>query len=59
MDLYTPVWGAECKKCEHTPVVGILAKSGTHTTGLCGVCFFQDRSMIDEELWNDSKESTE
>lgn len=57
--LYVPIFGSECVKCEHSPVVGMQAKNGVHSTTLCGVCFFQDRSMIDEDLWNDEKDSTE
>lgn len=59
MSLYIPIFGTDCSKCEHSPVVGIKNKSGVSSTSLCGVCFFQDRSMVDEELWNDEKDSTE
>lgn len=58
-NLYTPIFGSECIKCEHSPVVGMKSKNGVHSTTLCGVCFFQDRAMVDEDLWNDEKDSTE
>lgn len=28
-------------------------------TGLCGMCFFASRLMLDWDLWNDDLEATE
>lgn len=59
MNVYVPIFGAECSKCDHTVLVGLQSKIGVRSTGLCGVCFFQDRSMIDEDQWNEPREATE
>lgn len=58
--IYTPIFGQECSRCDQTTCVGLAANDeGIQSTGLCGVHFFSDRTMVDWELWNEEKESTE
>lgn len=59
MNIYVPVFGSNCNKCDHSPIVGLMSKNGVHSTELCGVCFFQDRSMVDTDQWNEPREDTE
>lgn len=54
--IYLPDFDSECEKCDAVPTVVLEGQS----TGLCGMHFFGgDRSMVDWELWNDDKESSE
>lgn len=61
--IYLADFSTECSKCDATPCVTVrdLDIHGTqlHDTGLCGIHFFRDRSMIDPELWNEPQEATE
>lgn len=60
MTLFVPILYLDCERCETGgPVVGISTETGVQCTGLCGVCFFFDRSMTDVEEWNREKDSTE
>jgi hypothetical protein len=61
-DTFTPIFGIDCKVCESTPVVGVRdpdQPTQIRASGLCGVCHFGDRMMVDYELWNDQPESTD
>lgn len=50
---FEPIYNAECLECEHSPVVGYWDDEGRlRSTRLCGPCFFSDRLMADEDLWN-------
>lgn len=57
--LYTPIFGQACARCDYNVCVGIQNDEGVSSTNLCGVHFFSDRTMVDWELWNEDKESTE
>lgn len=58
--MYEPIFNLDCVECEHTPVVGIRDDDGQlRCTQLCGMCFFNDRLMLDPDLWNEPLESTE
>lgn len=58
--MYVPIWDLECRECDSAPVVGRIDDGGNlRSTGLCGVCFFNDRYMIDWDNWNDTFETTE
>lgn len=59
MNYYTPIFGQECARCDHDVCVGINGDEGVQSTGLCGVHFFADRTMVDWEEWNEGRESTE
>lgn len=63
MTQYLADYERECSRCGYKPCVAVHSPEGTgesvHFTGLCGIDFFQDRSMIDPELWNEPKEATE
>lgn len=63
MSLFLADFTNECEKCGTTPCVAVHDPEPTgttiHFTGLCGVCLFHDRSMVDPELWNEPKEATE
>lgn len=58
--MYQPIFQLECRECDASPVVGVQQPSGVlESTGLCGRCFFADRSMIEVSLWNSEPDSTE
>jgi hypothetical protein len=63
MTTYLADHDAECARCDTSPCVVVHDPEPTgqkaHFTGLCGVCFFKDRTMVDPELWNDDLEATE
>ena len=57
---YVAIYQVECAVCAGSPVVGIHTPSGQiASTGLCGVHFWGDRTMLDPDEWNEEKESTE
>jgi hypothetical protein len=65
LSTYVPIFDAECRNCDHSPVVGLVEK-GQHgnpdrirSTNMCGPHFFADRSMVDWDKWNDDVEGTE
>jgi NMD protein affecting ribosome stability and mRNA decay len=58
--IYTPIFDLECCRCGTSPVVSIGEELvGVRNTGLCGVCFFADRLMVDWSEWNQQPDSTE
>lgn len=56
---FVPIFGIVCAQCEDMPIVGLVEKYCIRSTGLCGVCFFKDKTMIDSDLWNEVSEATE
>jgi len=61
METFIPIFDQECNQCGDTPCVGVRNSDniGIRSTGVCGLHFFFDRSMIDWEVWNDPVEGTE
>lgn len=61
--IYFANFSDECSRCGTSPTVVVRDPEPTgeaiHEPGLCGICFFSDRSMIDPELWNDQVEDSE
>jgi hypothetical protein len=57
--LYTPDFSAECHVCGSSPCVIVEGHEHQPHTELCGRHFFDDRRMIDYELWNEPVEDTE
>jgi hypothetical protein len=59
--LYQPDMKAECRICGTSPCVVVYDPELRHNsdTDMCGPCFFQDRIMLDWELWNEPLEATE
>lgn len=56
-DGYTPNYEQECSRCGTTPCVDVVRNGMIrHSSELCGVCFFDDRLMIDPEEWNNQQE---
>ena len=55
---FAPDFQSECSICGTSPTVVVLEHIQPNTE-LCGICFFQDRRMIDFELWNEPMEATE
>lgn len=56
--IYHPDFDKECKLCGRTPCVVVEGHLKPNTK-LCGPHFFNDRSMVDWERWNDTPEDTE
>ena len=57
---YIAIYQVHCGVCDASPVVGLKAPSGIlASTGLCGVHFFGDRSMMDPDEWNEQPTSTD
>jgi len=57
-EMFSPNFEAECHNCGASPCV-VVNGHIQPDTGLCGVCFFKNRLMIDWALWNDRSEDTE
>lgn len=55
---FSPCFTAECYVCGASPTV-IVVDHVTPQTLLCGTHFFNDRTMVDWDLWNDQQEGTE
>ncbi len=55
---FIPDSTSKCYICDSSPCVKI-PEHPVPDTKLCGPCFFQDRLMIDPDLWNDQPEDTE
>ena len=58
---YYPDREAECRECGRSPCVIVYDAEArvNHDTGLCGVCFFNDRWMVHPTRWNLDREATE
>jgi hypothetical protein len=56
--IFHPNFDYECRICGASPCV-IVDDHNQGETELCGSHFFNDPSMIEWELWNEPKESTE
>ena len=52
---FHPDFELECRLCGTSPCV-IVVNHVQSQTNLCGCCFFNDRSMLDWEEWNNSTE---
>lgn len=55
---YRPDFDKECYVCGSSPTVTVVGHI-CPDTHLCGRHFFNDRSMVDWERWNDREEGTE
>ncbi len=55
---YKPDFDNDCRICGTSPTV-IVVEHPVPQTDLCGPHFFNDRLMIDPDLWNDQMEDTE
>lgn len=56
---FEPDFDSYCRECGATPCVVVVDHEHKPHTDLCGVHFFQDRRMVDWDLWNDPQDSTE
>jgi hypothetical protein len=59
--IFLPIFGIDCSRCDNQPIVGLVEDDGerVQSLGLCGVCYFHDRLMVDYDLWNEAPEGTE
>lgn len=51
----------DCKRCGTEPTVVVIdpETNRPQETELCGVCFFNDKMMVDPSEWNEEQEATE
>jgi hypothetical protein len=59
--LYLADHSSECSKCGFSPTVIVVDQETNRpeNTLLCGMDFFQDKTMIDPSEWNEDREATE
>jgi hypothetical protein len=49
---FVPSFDLECRICGTKPTV-VVTQHEEPETELCGVCFFEEKEMVEWEKWND------